>query len=183
MRAKALIVLVVVFILALANNTGKAAEPEDNEASLIMILRSAREAGTTMKNIFFIMAEREAKAEAAKEAKVMERQEDINLLAEVMYHENHCNGKRAMELTGSVVLNRVADPDYPDTVRAVLYQKGQYATVKSFYTERIPDYVYDIAEDLIDNGSKAPSNVVFQAMFKQGTGIYEKIKTDYFCYK
>lgn len=107
--------------------------------------------------------------------------EDLELLAEVMYHENYCNGERCMLLTGSVVLNRKASPGYPDTIKDVLYQKGQYSTTKKFFKTKIPERVYELAEELLIGGSIAPENVVFQATFKQGK-VYEIIKGEYFCY-
>lgn len=109
---------------------------------------------------------------------------DLDLLAEVMYWENYWNGTEAMLLTGSVVLNR---RDYctwcPGTIEEVLYQKGQYSTTNKFFTEELPAEVYELAEQLLRNGSIAPSNVVFQSMFEQGSGVYKKVGTDYFCYE
>lgn len=109
---------------------------------------------------------------------------DRELLAQVMYWENYSNGEEAMLLTGSVVLNR---RDYcewcPDTIEGVLYQKGQYSTTGKFYTKEIPAEVYDLAEKLLRGGSVAPENVIYQAMFTQGSGVYKKVGTDYFCYE
>ena len=50
--------------------------------------------------------------------------EEINLLAEVIYHENwHTDKeKRAAYLTGAVVMNRVNSPLWPNTVKAVLHE-------------------------------------------------------------
>ena len=65
------------------------------------------------------------------------RQSEINLLAEVIYHENwHTDKeKRAAYLTGAVVMNRVNSPLWPNTVKAVLYQKNQYSTTGLFFTK------------------------------------------------
>ena len=53
-------------------------------------------------------------------------QEDIDILAAVMYGEEYPN-RYEMMLAGSVVLNRVKDPQFPDTIKAVVYQfDGQY---------------------------------------------------------
>ena len=66
-------------------------------------------------------------------------QEDRELLAQVMYWENYCNGEEAMLLTGSVVLNRRDHCSWcPDTIKGVLYQKGQYSTTSKFFTKEIP---------------------------------------------
>lgn len=109
-------------------------------------------------------------------------EEDRDLLAEVMYHENYCNGNYIMLLTGSVVLNRVKASWFPNDIRSVLYQKGQYATVPKFYTTKIPKRVYDLAEHLLICGSHAPDKVVFQSMYPNlGTVWYEE-NGEYFSY-
>lgn len=110
--------------------------------------------------------------------------EERELLAQVMYWENYWNGEEAMLLTGSVVLNRRDHCSWcPNTIKEVLYQKGQYSTTKYFYTKDLPDNVYKLSEQLLRYGSIAPDNVMFQAMFPQGSGIYKKVGTDYFCYE
>ena len=108
--------------------------------------------------------------------------EDLNLLSEVIYYENFWNGDYIMRLTGSVVLNRVKHPEFPNTIKGVLYQKGQYATVPMFFKQKIPKEVREIARDLLIGGSICPDNVIFQAQFKQGRGIYYVENGEYFCY-
>jgi hypothetical protein len=112
-------------------------------------------------------------------------QEDVNLLAEVMYHENWSTDPEhlAAYYTGAVVLNRVKSKDWPDTIRDVLYQKGQYSTTKKFFTAEIPEECYEMAEGILKNGTPdIPDNIIFQAMRKQGSGTWKKVGTDYFCY-
>ena len=112
-------------------------------------------------------------------------QEDINLLAEVIYHENWHTDKDhlAAYYTGAVVMNRVKSKDWPDSIKGVLYQRGQYSTTTLFYTIQIPDEVYEMAERILREGTDdVPESVVFQAMRKQGKGTWKKVGTDYFCY-
>ena len=81
-------------------------------------------------------------------------------------------------------MNRVNSPKWPNTVREVLYQRGQYTTTKYFFTEELPGEVYDMAADIIDNGTPdVPYNVVYQATFKQGYGDWiDPINGEHFCY-
>jgi hypothetical protein len=112
--------------------------------------------------------------------------EDIELLAEVIFHENwHTDPEHlAAYYTGAVVMNRVNSPRWPDTIRKVLYQKGQYSTTGKFFTKTLPDECYEMAAKILKNGTPdVPENVVFQAMFKQGHGVWRKVNTDYFCYE
>lgn len=121
--------------------------------------------------------------EAKEEARI---QEDIKLLAEVIYHENWHTDKAhlAAYYTGAVVMNRVKSKEWPNSIHDVLYQRGQYSTTKKFYTKELPAEVYDMARDIIVNGTPdVPETVVFQAMFRQGKGTWKKVNTDYFCYE
>lgn len=114
-------------------------------------------------------------------------QEDINLLAEVIYHENWYTDKekRAAYLTGAVVMNRVNSKNWPDTIKDVLYQKRQYSTTTLFYTIELPDEVYEMAEDILKNGTPdVPENVVYQARFRQGSGDWiPPINGEHFCFE
>ena len=110
--------------------------------------------------------------------------EDVKLLAEVIYHENWYTDKDKLTAywTGAVVMNRVHSDEWPDTVYGVLYQKGQYSTTKKFFTVELPDEVYDMARDILINGTPdVPENVVFQATFKQGK-IWKQLNGEIFCY-
>ena len=112
-------------------------------------------------------------------------QRDVELLAEVMYHENWHTDKEhlAAYYTGAVVMNRVYSKDWPNTVEKVLYQPGQYSTKGDFFTKEIPQECYDMARDILEHGTlDVPRNVVFQAMFIQGKGVWKQVKTDFFCY-
>ena len=122
--------------------------------------------------------------------KVFERykqfEEDVSLLAEVIYHENWHTDKDhlAAYYTGAVVMNRVHSDEWPNTIYDVLYQKGQYSTTKKFYTVELPSECYDMARDILINGTPdVPYNVVYQATFKQGSGLWiPPINGEYFCY-
>ena len=109
--------------------------------------------------------------------------EDLELMANVIFYENR-DSEYAMWLTGLVVLNRVYDPDFPNTVREVLYQKHptQYSTTQYFFTKEIPEEVYILARKIFRDDGSIPRNVVYQAQFKQGSGVYDH-PGDYFCYK
>ena len=112
------------------------------------------------------------------------RHEEINLLAEVIYHENWHTDKEhlAAYYTGAVVMNRVNSKEWPGTVKEVLYQRGQYSTTKLFYTVELPEECYEMARDIYRNGTpEVPANVIFQAMRPLGK-TWKKVNTDYFCY-
>lgn len=109
---------------------------------------------------------------------------DAELLAEVIYYENWNTDKEkeAAYLTGAVVMNRVHSTEWPDTIKDVLYQRGQYSTTKKFFTKEIPNECLEMAIKILAEGTEdVPKDVVFQATFKQGK-IYKVINGEYFCY-
>lgn len=127
---------------------------------------------------------------------VVEKAEEVDpdtmLLAKLITCEMGCDWISAEQKykVGSVVLNRVADSRFPDTIYDVIWQTGQYgcamsgALVKAEPSEEI----VAIAKDLVENGSRLPADVVWQAEFHQGDGVfceyYDAVlgTTTYYCY-
>lgn len=112
-------------------------------------------------------------------------QEDIDILAAVMYGEEYPN-RYEMMLAGSVVLNRVKDPQFPDTIKAVVHQfDGQYEQyaprTKGFIGKDLPEECYRLAEILLRYGSIAPGKVIYQAHFNQGD-VFWSWQGEEFCF-
>lgn len=118
-------------------------------------------------------------------------QEDLDLLARVIYAEVGCTWipDWVQRMVGSVVLNRVASPYYPDTIHDVIYQPGQYAPTWDGSIHKTPDArTIENARYLLENGSICPENVVGQNSIITGSGVYTSYTdpilgtTVYFCY-
>ena len=80
---------------------------------------------------------------------------------------------------GEVVLNRVASPEFPDTMREVLEQPGQYYGRNNPYFDGLrpsPESA-DAARRLLE-GERVLDNaaVVFQANFPQGSGVFLELR-------
>ena len=58
-------------------------------------------------------------------------QDDLFWLSRVIFRESGNQPMEGQMAVGNVVLNRVADPIFPDTVEGVLAQKNQFSTYKS----------------------------------------------------
>lgn len=97
-------------------------------------------------------------------------------------------------MVGYVILNRVNDDRYPNTVREVLEDKGQYGRFyytgvefvnrsDSYWESCAQDRAYRIAEEVLKsrNNIPIPSNVVFQSEYEQGVSIYKHQDGLYFC--
>ena len=110
---------------------------------------------------------------------------DLYLLSHVINGEagaNWCTDNMRL-YSGSVVLNRIKDSRFPDTIEEVIYQPGQYkCTWDGNFNKPVTEGSMDAAIYLLENGSQLPENVVFQSEFPQGQGIYTKEMNLYFCH-
>lgn len=134
-----------------------------------------------------------APKEDIEETMHTEPSEDVILLAKIMQEEDGYEWPDAMVMAlGEVVLNRVASPAFPNTIRDVLYQKNptQYEPVWFAGWEDLdPDQRYiDLAERLL-TGERVINDpaVVYQALFAQGSETILTYRdtalgtTTYFC--
>lgn len=111
-------------------------------------------------------------------------EEDVEILSHLLAGECQSYPDREQLLVGSVVLNRVKNPAYPDTVKGVVFQKGQYAcTWDGNYYRQPTERNRANARWLLENGSILPENVVYQSGGRQGRGVYLKTDFHYFCYR
>ena len=129
-----------------------------------------------------------AQAEAPKAAYT---QADLDLLSRLIYAEAGCTWipDWVQRMVGSVVLNRVESQYYPDTIREVIYQPGQYAPTWDGSLQKTPDArTIENARYLLEHGSICPENVVGQNSIVTGSGVYRSYydsilgTTIYFCY-
>ena len=129
--------------------------------------------------------------------------EDIRILTTTVFHEAGHTTEQLRQYVAQVVLNRVEDSRFPDTVKGVISQPGQYstkyATVEAANAIQATDskngtYYYGICEDSVKAAMmgqvEMPSNVLYQANFSQGKGVWKSVyfnsgwyaSTSYFCY-
>lgn len=115
---------------------------------------------------------------------------DLYILSHIINAEagdDNCSHELRIAV-GSVVLNRVSDPDFPDTIHDVVFDDGQYEPTWNGKYEKLPsEDSIETAKFLLENGSQIPTNCVYQANFEQGSGTWKPFKTiygiTYICYK
>lgn len=118
--------------------------------------------------------------------------DELYLFAQVITNEAGCswlpmNWKMAV---GEVLLNRVASPEFPDTLYECVYQKGQYSGVNTDkFKNRAPFEDCVVAAVRLLNGERVLNepSAVFQANGRQGSGVClelydEKMGYTYICY-
>lgn len=57
-------------------------------------------------------------------------EKDIKELANVIYHEARGESRKGQIAVAHVVLNRVADPRYPNSVAGVVWQRHQFSNIR-----------------------------------------------------
>lgn len=126
-------------------------------------------------------------------------QEDLELLAHVI------NAEQGIEFedeeltnmlqiyTGQVILNR-AKHHYrgADTIEEVVYTEGQYACISdASWDNPVSKRAYKNAEILLSGKDyekiydipQLPDDVIYQAEFEQGSGVWMQLYDTYFCYE
>lgn len=112
--------------------------------------------------------------------------DDVYLLARLINAEAAHNSTLDKQYVGAVVMNRLRMGYWGNTLKSVIYAKGQYACTwqgKKFH-QAPPQDCIDIATALLRGETYGvPSNVIFQAQFKQGKGVWKKVGVHYYCYR
>lgn len=121
--------------------------------------------------------------------------DDLFCLAAVIYQEAgalYCSDKLQL-MVGSVVMNHVAHPYYPNTIRGVITRPGAYGTMgwtgvslptaRDSWTQAAIDRCYANAKKILEGARYVPDSVIYQAGFVQGSGIYDYREGMYFCYE
>lgn len=135
---------------------------------------------------------RDAKIEAEGLAYASVSFEDLLLLAKIIHAEagSEWLSDEWKMAVGEVALNRVASPEFPNTLKEVIHQPGQYySETNRFFKNLKPSLrCVQLAARLLegDRVLDEPS-VVFQANFVLGSGVYWKLEDSqlgatYLCY-
>ena len=132
--------------------------------------------------------------EAPTEPEPPYTEEELEALALVIYQEagaDYCSDETRL-MVGTVVMNRVADPRFPDTIEEVLTQKYQYGRLHwtgLVWAERASreteahavQRAYEIAERILNGERAFEAGVIWQAEFPQGTEVVAYQDGMYFC--
>ena len=134
-------------------------------------------------------------SEPTQEPEITYTEDELFCMAAAIYNEagdDACSDETRM-LVGYVILNRVKDPRFPDSIREVLEAESQYG---NFYWTGVKfadrsskpeeqngvERAYETAKRVLSEPSTIPETVVFQAEFEQGTGVYKYQDSIYFCH-
>ena len=119
---------------------------------------------------------------------------DVRLLGNIGWLENPVSDRNDRDqmdklmLTMAVAINRMASEDNwwhlkgEHTIYDVVFAPGQYAksTKDKVLTLEAPDWVYELAEDMLNYGTNVPDYVIYQSMQSDLGTVWKQIGTEYF---
>ena len=106
-------------------------------------------------------------------------EEDLWYMSHTVQAEAGYCEREMQEGVASVIMNRVNSDLFPNSVMECILQPGQYSTASYLSTQEPTEQVIDVCIDILENGSKFPENVLYQANFPQGSGTYKTLSTSY----
>lgn len=109
-----------------------------------------------------------------------EEQENLDILAKVIQNEadpNWCDWEHSVAV-GAVVLNRVQSEYFPNTVREVVAQPGQYLVSYTYGFEQTSRKAYEVAKAALDGDHDVPSDCYWQDNHVQGVSIWKAFYLD-----
>ena len=140
----------------------------------------------------------EEPVEAPSESCTQVDEDDVYWLAVLIYFEagySVCSD-RHQQLVAMTAINRTKSKYFRDTIKEVIAQQDYIRgkLVKQYNPayltsppKEIPQRMFDNARLALEGNVECPSNVVYQAEFKQGSGIYETFdigySITYFCFE
>lgn len=107
-------------------------------------------------------------------------QEALDILAKVVSHEadpQWCEWEHSVAVA-VVVLNRVASPYFPNTVREVVAAPWQYLPSYTWGFENTPRLCYEVAKAALDGDHDVPADCYWQDCTIQGVSIWKAFTVD-----
>ncbi len=81
-------------------------------------------------------AKKQAKKKAKKKNKKKYTKKDLRYMTSIIYCEAQGEGYQGQKAVGIVVMNRVRSNKFPDSVKEVIYQSGQFSPVRNGSLQR-----------------------------------------------
>jgi len=107
-------------------------------------------------------------------------QENLDILAKVIQNEadpEWCDWEHSVSV-GVVVLNRVRSEWFPDTVKEVVAQPGQYLVSYTYGFDKTSRKAYEAAKVALDGDHDVPSDCYWQDNKVQGVSIWKAFTVD-----
>ena len=128
-----------------------------------------------------IEEEEETPAKTNRYSELEITEEDRELLARIVYLEARGQSFSGQRAVAEVVLNRVLDSRFPDTIYEVLYAPGQFTPAKSIASTTPTETQYEVVDCVINETPITTENTVYFATSALTKNVFAKIGDHYFC--
>lgn len=109
--------------------------------------------------------------------------EELDELAEIIYHEARGESFEGQQAVAEVVFNRVIADNFPDTVHEVLHQPKQFSTARLLNTAEPRQEQYDAIKAALYGPTTLPADVVFFSRDGENVNVWGSIGGHVFCYQ
>lgn len=106
--------------------------------------------------------------------------EEIEQMSRICFEEAGNQGYQGKRYVAAVILNRVESDKYPDTVKGVISQKGQFCTYKKMYNHKLNEECRQAVLDEIENRSDTEIIAFRTNHYHKGLKQAFKYKDHYF---
>lgn len=124
----------------------------------------------------------EPKEEEAQMDIDVRQQYEIELMARVVEAEAGNQNLEGKRMVADVILNRVEHPDFPDSIKEVIYQAGQFTTVKNGKIYTVKPSQESITAVIMERANRTETGVIYFNAGKYSAygEPYEKVGDHYF---
>ncbi len=109
-------------------------------------------------------------------------EEEINLLARMVWVEAQGEPLDGQQAVAEVVLNRLADESFPNTLKGVVYAEDQFGSTPYLDDAQPTQTQYEAIERALYGPYVLPMDVVFFAQYAVNENVWGKIGGHIFCY-
>lgn len=105
------------------------------------------------------------------------------LLAKVIWAEARGESPEGQQAVAEIVLNRILSENFPEDVRDIVYQEGQFRTLGQLMEAEPGQAQYQAIENAIYGPYMLPQDVVYFATYKTNENVWGTIGGHIFCYE
>lgn len=127
--------------------------------------------------------EPEPKAEVPRYGDLTLTEEEMDLIARLICTEGASEPFEGQQAIAEVVLNRLHQGGFGETIRGIVYAEGQFESVNQIYLAKPTYSQYKAIENALYGPYVLPEDVYYFAKFKMNDNVWGKIGSHYFCYQ
>lgn len=125
----------------------------------------------------------EPKAEVPRYGDLELTQEEMDLIAKLICMEGGSEPFEGQQAIAEVILNRLHQGGFGQTVRGIVYAEGQFEAVSRIHLAKPTYSQYKAIENALYGPYVLPEDVYYFAKFKMNENVWGKIGSHYFCYQ